>query len=536
MEWRLSRSWQAMALAGCVLLAGWLRLSLMTDWLNFDECVNYMIGKSALWSDFLLQYSMRAHPPLSYLATKPFLVLGASPLLARAAALLAGLAGVVLLHFTLREALREPGRGSADGPAPWLGTLVLGSTPIFVQQSIEVRGYSLCLLFVWAGLWLALRMRAAGSERTADHVALAALGLFAVFTEFGAIFHVAALSAMLYGPLLLGWLRQGRWRCAIRCTAPQLAAAVLAVGNFAWQMRGRRPEYAHTSNAMYSASAVDLSGVAAYAFERLPAEMSGILPNPWGLCLLAVLLLAVTPLVGRSGTARTARALAAYSLLALALAFSASLLRRFPFGGVPRHGVAIFPGILLAGFLTGVALLRGRFAVPRVRAMAGAVLLAALAPAFVLGLAALRPDARSSEGLGDQIGVAEYAAAPGPVITNRKGQPLFSWWFRKGATPRRKYVGITRFLVYDYAGISLVQPGTREEVLNTALFYARSAGVSWILLSYEPQDAQEFEADHAFFERELGAHPEVSVPIDRRVDWILDTIVMKLESRAPRST
>ena len=113
---------------------------------------------------------------------------------------------------------------------------------------------------------------------------------------------------------------------------------------------------------------------------------------------------------------------------------------------------------------------------------------------------------------------------------------MFSWWFRKGITPRRKYSDLTRFRVYDYEGISLAQPGTREEVLNTALFYARNAGVAWIFLSYEPQDAQAFEADHAFFERELGAHPEVSVPIDRRVGWILDTIVMKLESRTPRST
>ena len=531
MEYRLSPPRQGLALAGCVLLAAWLRLSLMTDWLGYDECVNYMIGKSAFWSDFLLQYSARAHPPLSYIATKPFLALGASPLLARAAALLAGLAGVIMLHFTLREALREPAPSPAEAPAPWIGTLLLGATPIFVQQSIEVRGYSLCLVFVWASFGLALRIRATGSERAADHVALAALGLLALLTEFGAIFHVAALSGMLYGPLLLGWLQRGRWRCALRCVAPQLAAVALAVGNFAWQMGGRRPEYGHTSHAMYAGHLLDPGAVAAFAAERFAAQLGGILPNPWGLALLGVLLLAFTPPVGRSAAARSARALAAYSLLALALAFAASLLRRFPFGGAPRHGMAIFPGILLAGFLTVAALLRARFASARARALAGAVALAGVAPAFVLGLAALRSDARSGERLRDQIGVAEYAAAPGPVIANVKSQPLFSWWFRQGITPRRRYADITRFFVYDYAGISVVRPRTPEEVLTTALFYARNAGVSWIFLSYPQQDAKSFEADHAFFERALAAHPEVSVPIDRKVEWILDTIVMKLERK-----
>jgi hypothetical protein len=530
MEHPLSRPGQGLALLGCVLLAAWLRLWLMTDWLGYDECVNYMIGKSVFWSDFLLQYSTRAHPPLSYLATKPFLALGASPVLARAAALLAGLAGVVLLHVTLREALPPSTQSAAEAPAPWIGTLLLGATPIFVQQSIQVRGFSLCLVFVWASFWLALRIRAAASERAADHVALAALLLLALFTEFGAIFHVAALSAMLYGPLLLGWLREGRWRFALRCVAPLLAALVLAVGNFAWQMAGRRPEYGHTSYAMYAGHLLDPSGIAAYAAERFPAHMGGILPNPWGLALVAVLLLAFTPLLGRSGAAQTARALAAYSLLALALAFAASLLRLFPFGGTPRHGITIFPGILLAAFVTVAALVRGCFASARARALAGAVALAGAAPAFVLGLAALRSDAHSSERLREQIGVAEFAAAPGPVIANAEGRPLFSWWFQQGITPRRAFADITRFFVYDYDGIPVVRPGKPEEVLATALFYARTAGVSWIFLSYHPRDAESFEADHAFLERALAAQPDVRVPIARKVEWILDTIVMKLES------
>jgi hypothetical protein len=529
MERRLSRSGQWLAVVACVLLAAWLRLSLMTDWLGYDECVNYMIGKSVLWSDFLLQYSARAHPPLSYLATKPFLALGASPLLTRAAALLAGLAGVAVLHFALREALKEATRGSAEGPALWIGTLLLGATPIFVQQSIQVRGYSLCLVFVWAGLWLALRIRASGSERSAEHVALAVLGLLAFFSEFGAIFHVAALSAVLYGPLLLGWLRQRRWRCALRGGAPQLAAAVLMAWSFAWQMGGHPPEYGHTRSAMYAGSLLDPAAVAAYIVERLPAQMRGILPNPWGLAIVGVLLLAFTPWVGRSGAARSARALAAYSLLALSLMFAASLLRRFPFGGVPRHGVAIFPGILLACLLIVVALLRARFAQPRARVLAGVATLAGVLPAFVLGLAGLRPDTRSRDGLRDQIGVAAFDAAPGPVITNFESRPLFSWWFLPDSTPRRMYADVTRFLVYDYGGVSVVYPDTAEEVLSTALFYARHAGVSWIFLSY--RDPADSARDRAFFERALSAERDVAVPLDRNVGWILDTIVMRLERK-----
>jgi hypothetical protein len=529
MERRLSRFDRRLALVTCVLLAAWLRLSLMNDWLGYDECVNYMIGKSALWSDFRLQYWTRAHPPLSYLATKPFLALGTSPLLARAAALLAGLAGVAVLHFALREGLGEATRRSAEAPALWLGTLLLASTPIFVQLSIQVRGYSLCLLFVWAGLWLALRIRASGSERGAEHVALAGLGLLAFFSEFGAIFHVAALAAVLYAPLLVVWWRERRWRCALRCMGPQLVAGSLMVGSFVWQMGGRPPEYGHTRSAMYAGSLLDPASLAAYAQQRFPEQMNGILPNPWGLAIVALLLLAFTPWVGRSRVARAARALAAYALLALLLVFGASLLRRFPFGGTPRHGVAIFPGILLASVLTLVALLRARVARPRARALAGLAVLAGVAPAFALGLDRLWPEGPSRAGLAVQIGVAEFEAAPGPVITNFRSRPLFGWWFRPESTPQRRYADRTRFFVYDYDGISVVRPGTAEEVKETALFYARNAGVAWIFLSYP--DPAEFARDHAYLERALGAEGDVAVSVAREVPWLLPSLVMKVERR-----
>jgi hypothetical protein len=520
--------WRWAGLTACVALAASLRLWLANDWLGYDESVNYMIGKSATWGDFLFQYLSRAHPPLSYALTMPFLALGSSAPWARMAALLCGLVGVVLIHQVLREALR-PASGEAPPAAVWLGTLLLSSAPLFVALSVQVRGYSLCLVFVWASLGVALRMHARRTQRFSDHLSLAVLLGLATFTEFAAALHLVALAAVVYAPLWIGWLRRGEWRRLLVCSAPLAGSVGLVLLVYLWQMGARRGEFGHTRHALYGGSLADPAGILAFLGERLPAHAEGILPHPWGLAVLILLLPPFTPLIGSTPLARRARVFASYGLLALGLVFVASLLRSFPFGGLPRHGVAILPGVLLAAALSLAACIQHRLRVGRGRVVAAAVVVVAFAPAFVSGLRAERSDPRTRRDLAEQIGVSAFAEAPGPVVTNRQGRALLSWWLLPGSAPHRIHRGAPRFVVFDYEGLSVVESFTPQQALDTALFYAGRVGACWVLLSYR-KGGDEAERVHAFLAEALAGRPALSVQLRREPDWLLDTVVARIAS------
>lgn len=515
-------------LLGCVVAAAWVRWLLMTDWLGYDESVNYMIGMSPTWGDFLYTYSSRAHPPLSYLLTMPFLAFGSTAFLARAAAFSCGLVGVALIFAVLSEGLRREEDGAeVSSAAVLLGTLLLGLVPIFAVLSIRVRGYSLCMVFVWASFWLYLRMRASGFRRLGDHVVLAVLFFLAAFTEFAAALHLLALAAVLYPPLLLALARRGEWRRIGVIASPMLVAGVASLANYAWQLGGADLDYGHTQVAVYSGSLLDLPGIVAFLAERLPAQMGSVLPNPWGLATLGLLPLAFTPLVGESALAGRARAFSAYALIALAAAFVASLLGKFPFGGVPRHAVVIFPGILLAAFLTSAALLRRFLADAKARAWGGAAAAAAFAPALAVGLLAAMPEELDRETLRASLDVAAFEAQPGPVVTNFGGRAYLSWWFMPGTEPRLMYQDVTTLPVFDYDGISVVRALSEPQLLRTALFYTQHFDTTWIFLAFRtPEEALETQA---FLERSLAQAPGVSTVFSRRPDWLTDVLFLKLE-------
>jgi hypothetical protein len=519
-----------LGLAGCLVAAAWVRWLLMTDWLSYDESVNYMIGMSPTWGDFLYTYSSRAHPPLSYLLTMPFLAFGSTALLARAAAFSCGLIGVALVFGLLSEALRRDEDGAEASPAALtLGTLLLGLVPIFALLSTRVRGYSLCMVFVWASFWLYLRMRASGYRRLVDHVALAALLFLAAFTEFAAALHLLALAAVLYAPLLLELARGGEWRRMGVIASPMLVAGFASLANYAWQMGGADLDYGHTQVAVYSGSLLDLPGIVAFLAERLPTQMGSVLPNPWGLAALALLSLSFTPLVGASALAGRARAFATYALVALSAAFLASLLGKFPFGGVPRHAVVIFPGILLAAFLTAAALVRRLPVAGRARAWGAAAAAAVFAPALAVGLLAAVPEEVDRATLHGTLDVAAFEAQPGPVVTNFGGRAYLSWWFMPGTEPRLMYQDVTTLPVFDYDGISVVRALSDPQLLRTALFYTQHFDTTWIFLAFRtPEEALETQA---FLESSLARAPGVATAFSRTPDWLSDVLFLKLERR-----
>jgi hypothetical protein len=335
------------ALGFILLVALGVRLLLMSDALNYDEAQHFLVAKSPLLDDFVREFSIRGHPPLAYLIMKPFVALGSSVYWVRLAALLCGLLSIALAYLSLLRLLRAP------TPA-LVGALLVALMPLAVQHSIEARHYSLCLMLVWACLWMWQRMRASGFERYSHHVLLALLQLLTIFAEYSAVFAVTALSLVVYAPLMLREARRRGWWQISRWALLQFAVAGAAGGAFLWQYRGTVPSFEYTRAALYVArdassaapSMLDIPGVLGFLWRQLGFFQHAILPPPFGLAVLAALGLAFAPWLRNDPRAGACRSIAIYALLSLALLMVASLLGFFPFGGLPRHSAALLPGIL----------------------------------------------------------------------------------------------------------------------------------------------------------------------------------------------
>ena len=67
-------------------------------------------------------------------------------------------------------------------------------------------------------------------ERDSQHISLAAVQGFALVAEYGAVFAVAALSLVIYGPLVVRDAPRGEWGRISRWALPQIAVAGAAIG------------------------------------------------------------------------------------------------------------------------------------------------------------------------------------------------------------------------------------------------------------------------------------------------------------------
>jgi len=514
------RDGHGLALALLVALgARWLLLS---DWLGYDECQIYLVAKSPLWRGFLEEFRVRDHPPLAYLLIKPFAIGGSAAGWLRLPSLLAGLGAVVLIHAILR-------RLHGASPASWLGTLALGLLPVFVQQSVELRGYSLCLLFVWWNWWVVVDAGERGFERPADHARLALpLGL-AVFTEYSAIFHVAALLPLVYGPRLARWRARRAWRPALAAAACHGTYLAAAAALFRWQFAGHVPEPQHVTPALYAGSLLGPRTLLAFLAERLPRQLGALLPGPAAWAVLACLLRGVlVPSHGEPGEQRPPRLTrfcAAYGLAVLGLLFAAALLRLYPFGGAPRHAAVVMPGLALGAWLGAVAAVRGLPLAPRARALTAGALAVALAAMLA---AALRPPVRPDRAqLAAEVELDRYREAPAPIVVNRPARSLLSWWLLPEPVPQRRLRELTRIGVFDYGGIPVAEPTADQEILDTALFYAQHFDASWIWLAY-PADAPQAAATHAFLEESLRRTSGIRLEVSRRAPFVRDSVILKI--------
>ena len=533
------RDWIALAMIGAVALG--VRLFFMRDWLNYDETQHFLIAESPFWSDFLREARLRAHPPLAYLVMKPFVLLSSGVYWVRAVPMLAGLASIGIAFALLRRAF-----GSFWTAA--LGAFAIGLLPLFVQQSIVVRQYSLSLVFVWLALYLAVgiaRDEAAGVLRLRDHALLAAAQLGALMTEYTAVLTVIPLSLVIYWPLglrLLGEARQGqegRGRQLITLAGFQAAAALPVLLLFRWHFQASVPHFPHTEGDTFLAGLDQgLGPMLSYFAARIPRYVDGLLPHPWGIALLGLAWLPLTPLFGGHRYARLARAAALVSLLGVGVLAALAAAGALPLGGMPRHSVSLVPGFAFAA-IASCAIALDKWTSPGIMRAALAVGILAIAlPGFAKGWDRLSSHRNSFYQLSARARVPEYHQAPAPIVCNNRARSLLSWYFFSDQAPRR--VSQARFLDhFDYGGVTVVQTPIDKLMLDSVIQLAHDHGEVWVL--YSALDLEALKKTYAFLKVGVRDSRDVRMRYsDLNTRFVLPSILAVVErskhSRSERDT
>ncbi|MGE5278549.1 MAG: hypothetical protein ACM3SU_16280 [Acidobacteriota bacterium] len=308
--------------------------------------------------NFAREFRGIAHPPLFLLLLKACDAASRSLLSYRLVPMLAG-AGSVFLAGRILQRLRCL-------PATCIiGALAVALSTTMIALSNQVEGYALCVLFVLAAFFFYLDLaRPDRVPPVRSRIGFAAFASLALLTEYLAgLFLVACALAPLAGAALRRGYRR-EWKSAL---PRRLAADVLTLlppllvggGLYAlfarvWVRRLAGPASGLTT--LYFRPAAE--SAVGFLARTLGSTWNLVSPLPlenFGAGALAVFLLLVVALpAAREGERRpsAARLLPALVLVILIVVGAVlGLLRRYPFGGTPRHQVLILLFALLAAFV-----------------------------------------------------------------------------------------------------------------------------------------------------------------------------------------
>lgn len=413
--------------------------------------------------------------------------------------LVSGLLSVLLAHEFVRRVT------SSRWAAPIAAGLV-ALLPVFVEQSTELRGYGHCLVLVWLSFFAFLKLQQ-DFECFRRHVVLAAVLFGALMLEYAALFHFLALAALAVAPLVFRREERPGVRRLAWFSAPYITALGLFAVLFAVQFSARVPEYGHTTPFVYGGDLSDVASVLTFFLERAQYFFAGMSPGP-GLWLVPLLLLGALVFPSQVGSPWR-RQLAVYGVLSISMLFAASLVGAYPFGGVPRHAVAVVPGIFLACYLASVELLSRLRARPAAQVLVAVVVLLAFLPGWV---ASIRANARALESrmtVDFSERVDEFEASPVNLVTNWRGRNLASWWLLRNRTAHRA-AHDPQTQVFDYDGLSLIEVGKRGSITDEARACAAVSGTCWLMLGYLDRDTSGWNE----VEKELtGQSPNIAAEL-----------------------
>lgn len=304
--------------------------------LHYDEHWHIFAAAAQPVRQFIAELRELAHPPLSYVALRLFLLFGdtGSYLSARLVSLVPGLLSLPVVYVCARRL--QLGRLLS-----LLGVLLMALSPAHVLVSVVTRGYSLATLFILCA-YAAFLERLRHPDRLGALYATFAFAMLAMWTEYSAWFAVAAMAMV---PLIAGQRRLFAERRALRWF---VASALLMLGYLTASVG--IGSYGHI--APFLPDGGPLWRFALLAVARDLELFSLLHISLWaaaGVLIFSTVLLLPEVRAGLRKDGDLARASAPIILVQLlGLLFVLALIRIYPFGGEVRHQFVLFPFCLFS--------------------------------------------------------------------------------------------------------------------------------------------------------------------------------------------
>ena len=364
-----------------------LAIRLYVGWktfIDFDEWQHVFMASGARWSDVAFELRTNAHPPLFFLLLRPLVFLAPqNAAVYRIISIAAGTGSIVVVALIARKIF-----DSAAVQLLCAAAFALSADAIVISD--EIRSYQLTVFLVLLAFlfWLEMFLPANGVPvRKSPFVGFAISSSLAVSSHYSAVFFLGASLAVS----LLLYARPMRKSVWLFATAMAVPCAVFGFQYFIHAAGQPIQGYLYDFYRGYTPSE------SAAAFVARNARNFFNLFSPLALRTTATFLPLLLLCVAASAWAlskrlRTRKNAAAATLLAGIMVLElllASILQKYPFGGMLRHQYIAGPFVLIAFFvvvdcLVSVVPGRLKYAIPALVLAGSIVNLIAEAPKLIV--------------------------------------------------------------------------------------------------------------------------------------------------------
>lgn len=362
-----------------------LAIRLYVGWKTFidwDEWQHVFMAGGARWADLAFELQTNAHPPLFFLLLRPLVFLAPQdPAFYRSISIASGVGSIVIVGLIARKII-----DSAVIQLLCAAAFALSADAIAISD--EIRSYQLAVFLVLLAFlfWLQMFPSNGGRVRKRPFAAFAICSSLAVSSHYSAVFFLGAavtVSFLMYARQM----RESAWLSASAMAVPFavfgfqyfLHAAAQPIQGYLYDFyRGFAPGEStvafivrNSLNFFNLFSPVEFRSQAAF----LPFLLLLGAAGAWALWKRL-----------RTGKA-SAAAILVTGIIVLELLI-ASLLRKYPFGGLLRHQYLAGPFVLIAAFvvldcLVSAAAKPLRHAIPALLLAASIANLAAAGPMLI---------------------------------------------------------------------------------------------------------------------------------------------------------
>ncbi|HEX4232516.1 MAG TPA: hypothetical protein VHZ07_27895 [Bryobacteraceae bacterium] len=440
------------------------------QFISYDGWWHIMVARTGNWRATFEDIRDNAHPPLFYILLHYLVNLGHSRFIYRLGVVVPGLAAIFYVGLIASKLY-------ASRTLAILAAAAFGFSMTMIEISVDVRSYSLSLLFVLAAFyyfteWL---QDAGGRKGAGAFLLFCSLASLGITTEYFAVFFLLASFAaalILYlryrelRALVSVWLGRYGKIAALSSLIPLLTIAILYRRHIRYL-----PKFFNHIEAFYWHPHLGAS-LGAFLLSNLLRDANYFSPLPLSsvivlvlLCLALVGLVAVYALQGAYSPRRIAAAMPGLILVLLVCELALfAVAGRYPFGGEMRQQCIVFPFLVLGLFaLLDWAL---RVSPPRLLPAAGAIVAVAITANFAHGWRQIQFASESDLFLPPYQRFMEAFPHPRVVFTDQYSSVLYmiganaSHWRFIEKLGKAGLVGVQR--IYEF---KITSPSGEEQIL-----------------------------------------------------------------------